>query len=123
MEIIPVKIIPINNNLNNNLKNRDAQFIQLLSEIEYKKQNLFDKQHKIKQLSSNNEFLENIKQDYFNYHSYITKQKQDQIDALNSLNQYIKKLTISENLSKHNISDAKLEQKKIIQEIDSIKKN
>jgi hypothetical protein len=123
MEIIPVKIIPINNNLNNNLKNRDEQFIQLLGEIEYKKKMLLDKQHKMKQISDQNEIFENIKHDYSNYYSYITKQKQDQVEALHSLHKYIKELTISGNLSKHNISDAKLEQKKIIQEIDSIKKN
>ena len=123
MEIIPIKIIPIPNNLNHDLKNRDEQFIQLLGEIEYKKKMLLDKQHKIKQISSQNEFLENIKDDYFNYYNFITKQKQDQVEALNSLNKYVNELTISGKLSKNNISDAKLEQKKIIQEIDSIKKN
>ena len=40
MEIIPIKIIPIPNNLNHDLKNRDEQFIQLLGEIEYKKKNV-----------------------------------------------------------------------------------
>jgi hypothetical protein len=123
MEIIPIKIIPIQNNLNHDLKNRDEQFIQLLGEIEYKKKMLLNKQHQIKQISSQNEFLENIKDDYFNYRNYITKQKQDQVEALNSLNHYVNELTISGKLSKNNISDAKLEQKKIIQEIDSIKKN
>ena len=123
MEIIPIKIIPIPNNLNHDLKNRDEQFIQLLGEIEYKKKMLLDKQHKITQISSQNDFLENIKDDYFNYYNFITKQKQDQVEALNSLNKYVNELTISGKLSKNNISDAKLEQKKIIQEIDSIKKN
>ena len=149
MEIIPVKIIPINNNLNtlnanlnanlnnnesinilnnninnnlsNNLRSRDEQFVQILSEIEYKKKMLLDKEKKIKQITNQNDFLENIKNDYYNYHSYIKKQKQDQIQALNALNQYVNDLTVSGNLSKHNMHDAKIEQKKIIQEIDSIK--
>ena len=152
MEIIPVKIIPINNNFNdnvnnnnlnnilnnnlnnnvnnissnninlgNNLRSKDDQFVQILSEIEYKKKMLLDKENKIKQITNQNEFLENIKNDYYNYHSYITKQKQDQLQALNALNQYVNDLTVSGNLSKHNMRDAKIEQKKIIQEIDSIK--
>lgn len=119
MEIIPVKIIPINNNL----KSKDEQFIQLLNEIEYKKKMLLDKQHKITHITKQNEFLEHIKEDYLNYHSYIKKQKEDQVYALNTLNQYITDLKKSGNLSKHNISDAKHEQKKILNEINSIKNN
>jgi hypothetical protein len=38
------------------------------------------------------------------------------------LNSYIKDLTISGNLSKNNIEDAKNEQQKILTEINSIKK-
>jgi hypothetical protein len=127
MEIIPVKIIPINNNLpnnlNNNLKSKDEQFIQLLNEIEYKKKMLLDKQQKISQITKHNVFLEHIKEDYLNYNGYIKKQKEDQVYALNTLNQYITDLKKSGNLSKHNISDAKHEQKKILNEINSIKTN
>jgi hypothetical protein len=42
--------------------------------------------------------------------------------ALDLLNNYIHDLTRSGNLTKHNIQDAKHEQRKIMREINSIKK-
>jgi hypothetical protein len=51
------------------------------------------------------------------------KQKQEQIQALEILHNYVKDLTISGNLSKQNIKDAKYEQKKIIKELKYIKHN
>jgi hypothetical protein len=44
------------------------------------------------------------------------------MSALTLLNGYIKDLTVSGNLSKNNIEDAKNEQNKILTEINSIKK-
>jgi hypothetical protein len=44
------------------------------------------------------------------------------MSALTMLNGYIKDLTVSGNLSKNNIEDAKNEQNKILNEINSIKK-
>ena len=45
------------------------------------------------------------------------------MDALDLLNKYINDLTISGKLSKHNIEDAKYEQKKIVSELKTIKQN
>ena len=104
------------------LENRDQQLLQIENLIDAKRKMLIDKQKKFKNLTKENEFLNDVKQDYNKYYGYIVKQKEDQMSALTMLNGYIKDLTVSGNLSKNNIEDAKNEQNKILNEINSIKK-
>ena len=104
------------------LENRDQQLLQIENLIDAKRKMLIDKQKKFKNLTKQNEFLNEVKQDYNKYYGYIVKQKEDQMSALTMLNGYIKDLTVSGNLSKNNIEDAKNEQNKILNEINSIKK-
>jgi DNA repair exonuclease SbcCD ATPase subunit len=104
------------------LENRDQQLLQIENLIDAKRKMLIDKQKKFKNLTKQNEFLNEVKQDYNKYYGYIVKQKEDQMSALTLLNGYIKDLTISGTLSKNNIQDAKNEQNKILTEINSIKK-
>ena len=104
------------------LENRDQQLLQIENLIDAKRKMLIDKQKKFKNLTKQNEFLNDVKQDYNKYYGYIVKQKEDQMSALTMLNSYIKDLTISGTLSKNNIDDAKNEQNKILTEINSIKK-
>ena len=84
---------------------------------------LFEKNCKIKKISKQNIFLEEIKEDYSKYYEYIVQQKKDQIKALELLNNYIHELSISGKLSKQNLEDSKQEQKKIMEELRSIKLN
>jgi len=104
------------------LENRDQKLLQIENLIDAKRKMLIDKQKKFKNLTKENEFLNEVKQDYNKYYGYIVKQKEDQMSALTMLNGYIKDLTISGTLSKNNIEDAKNEQQKILTEINSIKK-
>ena len=104
------------------LENRDQQLLQIENLIDAKRKMLINKQKKFKNLTKQNEFLNEVKQDYNKYYGYIVKQKEDQMSALTMLNGYIKDLTVSGNLSKNNIEDAKNEQHKILTEINSIKK-
>jgi DNA repair exonuclease SbcCD ATPase subunit len=104
------------------LENRDQQLLQIENLIDAKRKMLIGKQKKFKNLTKQNEFLNEVKQDYNKYYGYIVKQKEDQMSALTLLNGYIKDLTISGTLSKNNIQDAKNEQNKILTEINSIKK-
>ena len=91
--------------------------------IDFKRKMLLEKQKKYKKISKQNHFLEEIKNDYSNYSNYIMKQKQEQIQALEILQNYVQDLSVSGNLSKQNVKDAKYEQKKIIKELKSIKHN
>ena len=104
------------------LENRDQQLLQIENLIDAKRKMLIDKQKNFKNLTKQNEFLNEVKQDYNKYYGYIVKQKEDQMSALTLLNGYIKDLTVSGTLSKNNIQDAKNEQNKILTEINSIKK-
>jgi DNA repair exonuclease SbcCD ATPase subunit len=104
------------------LENRDQQLLQIENLIDAKRKMLINKQKNFKNLTKQNEFLNEVKQDYNKYYGYIVKQKEDQMSALTLLNGYIKDLTVSGTLSKNNVQDAKNEQQKILTEINSIKK-
>lgn len=117
MDIVPYEariVVPI--------REMDNQFIQIQDLIDSKKKLLLDKQKKLRFISKQNRFLEAVKNDYTKYYNYISEQKRDQIRALNVLDEYIKDLTLSGKLTKHNIEDAKEEQAKILREVSSIKK-
>lgn len=105
------------------LRERDEQFIQLQNLIDSKKKMLIEKQKKLRFISKQNTFLETVKNDYSKYYDYIAQQKRDQIKALQLLDEYIKDLTLSGKLTKHNIEDAKVEQTKILREVKSIKES
>jgi hypothetical protein len=104
------------------LVKRDEQLLQIEELINAKRKMLLDKQKKIRFISKQNKFLDAVKNDYANYYGYIMKQKREQIEALDLLNNYIHDLTISGKLSKHNIEDAKHEQSKILKELKNIQK-
>lgn len=115
MNIVARIILPI--------RDMDNQFIQIQELIDAKKMMLLEKQNKLNRISKQNRFLEEVKNDYSKYYSYISQQKKDQIRALEVLDEYIKDLTISGKLTKHNIEDAREEQHKILREVKSIKEN
>jgi len=106
-----------------NLASKDKQFNQLQQVIELKRKMLLEKQIKYKKISKQNQFLEEIKNDYSNYSNYIMNQKQEQIKALSLLKNYVDDLSTSGNLSEQNLKDSKHEQKKILNEIKLIKNN
>lgn len=115
------QIIPYQARIVVPIKEHDDQFIQLQQLIDAKKQMLIDKQKKLRFITKQNRFLEAVKNDYQKYYGFIEQQKRDQIKALEVLDEYIRDLTLSGKLTKHNIEDAKEEQSKILREVKSIK--
>jgi len=118
MVIVPYKakiIVPV--------MERDEQLIKIQDLIDAKRIMLIEKQKKLRFISKQNRFLETVKNDYSKYYNYIAQQKRDQIKALQALDEYIKDLTHSGKLTKHNIEDAKVEQFKILNEVKSIKES
>jgi gamma-glutamyl:cysteine ligase YbdK (ATP-grasp superfamily) len=116
MAIVPYEariVVPIREN--------DERFTQLQELIDAKRNLLINKQKKLRFISKQNRFLDAVRNDYEKIYGYITQQKRDQIKALEVLDEYIKDLTLSEKLTKHNIEDAKEEQRKILREVNSIK--
>ena len=118
MNIVPYQarvVVPIREN--------DERFVQLQELIDAKREMLINKQKELRFISKQNRFLDTVKNDYEKYYGYISQQKKDQIRALQILDEYIKDLTLSGQLTKHNIEDAKEEQNKILSEVNSIKKS
>ena len=114
MEIIPLRVV---------LKQNDERFLHIQDVIEAKKNMLINKQKKLCEISKQNQFLEAVKDDYQKYYGYISQQKEEQIKALEILNNYIAKLTKEGTMSNNNIKDATYEQENIMREIKSIKRN
>lgn len=115
MKVLQLEYVPLNE--------KDMQLLHLEEQIQLKKTLLHKKQQRIKTISKQNEFLEEIKNDYDKYYNYIYEQKEQQIKALHLLEIYINDLTMSGHLTTQNIEDAKQEQQKIVGEIKKIKHN
>ena len=105
-----------------NEQEKEVILINIQQQINSKRQFLLEKQKYLNKMEKQNEFLREIKNDYSKYYNYILKQKQEQMEALDMLKQYVNDLTVSGSLSKQNIKDAKLEQKRILREMKNIKK-
>lgn len=103
------------------LEEKNNQFMQIQQLIDAKRQLLERKQKKVREIQKQNQFLGVVRDDYRKYQDYITQQKHDQINALQIINNYIDDLTQTGKLSKYNIEDAKVEQEKIMQEVNSIR--
>ena len=99
----------------------DSRTEQIQKQIDAKRKFLLEQQKEIAEISKKNHFLKEVKKDYVKYHTYIANQKREQMEAMQILDKYIGDLTVSGQLSKQNIVDAKQEQKKIIQEMNTIK--
>lgn len=110
-------------NQNGTLKEQDEKFVAIQDLIQAKRGFLLDKQKRLRDIESENQFLDSVKNDYAKYYSYIKEQKNDQIKALELLNEYIKDLSLSGKLTKHNLEDAEAEQARILREVKSIKKS
>jgi hypothetical protein len=122
--MIPLPVhLPMHLPINRNVAHRDIYLIHIEKEIEIRRKRLLEKQQQLQPIVAQNRFLDKVKQDYAKYHAVIFQQKQEQLQALELLNQYIHDLQQSGKLSKQNIKDSLYEQKKIIAELKKIKKS
>lgn len=117
------QILPYQAKLVIPIRENDQRFIQIQELIDAKRELLINKQKKLHFIAKQNKFLDDVKNDYEKFYGYISQQKRDQIRALQTLDEYIKDLTLSGKLTKHNIEDAKEEQSKILKEINLLKEN
>jgi hypothetical protein len=62
-----------------------------------------------------------VRNDYRKYYNHIVKQKEDQINAMNYLKQYIDEIMVDGKLTDVDLENAKMEQDELIQEMDNIK--
>jgi hypothetical protein len=105
------------NHLSEQLKNDPGladRMNQIEQQIKMKRQLLLEKRKYLEENVKENNFLENVRNDYKKYHNFILKQKQDQIKSMQFLNQYIDDLMISGKLTEHDIVNSKKEKQGII---------
>lgn len=91
--------------------------------IKNKENYLAEKHKEVSRTCNENAFLNEVLKDYESYNFFIKKQKEEQMIALQMLHQYLNDLVISGMIKDYDAKDAKIEQKKIVNEIKTIKKS
>jgi hypothetical protein len=105
------------------LAERDNYLKQIENQIQAKRNLLLEKRRTLENSIAQNKFLEGVRNDYQKYHNYIVKQNQDQMRAMDILNQYLGDIVVSGKLTEKDIHNTKREQKNILREMDQIKRN
>jgi len=103
------------------LAERDLYLVHIDTLMDEKRKMLLEKQKTLQQTAKENEYLEMVRNDYRKYYNYIVKQKEDQINAMNYLKQYIDEIIVDGKLTDVDLENAKMDQDELIQEMDNIK--
>ena len=103
------------------LAERDLYLVHIDTLMDEKRKMLLEKQKTLQQTAKENEYLEMVRNDYRKYYSHIVKQKEDQINAMNYLKQYIDEIMVNGKLTDMDLENAKMEQDELIQEMNNIK--
>ena len=106
---------------NMTLAQRDLYLVRIEKEMNKKKEFLLNKYNYLGEMEEDNEYLKVIRNDYNHYYNYIKKEKQDQVDAMNLLRDYIDELIVDGKMTDEDLESAESEQEKILTEIDTIK--
>lgn len=105
-----------------NCAKRDIMINDINSEIALKKNELLKKRNYLKNLSTENEFLEDVVSDYNNHCNYIIKQKHEQSDALATLSDYLDNISENVDTTDNILNETKYDQKLLLNQINIIKK-
>jgi len=103
------------------LGERDNYSSRIEQQIQLKREMLLEKQKTLKRRLQENQYLEGVHSDYNKYYNYIKKQKEDQINHLNLLNQYLNDIIVNGKLTDEDIAQSKKEQDEILGTISTIK--
>jgi len=103
------------------LAERDLYLVHIDTLMDEKRKMLLEKQKTLQQTAKENEYLEMVRNDYRKYYNHIVKQKEDQINAMNYLKQYIDEIMVDGKLTDVDLENAKMEQDELIQEMSDIK--
>jgi len=103
------------------LAQRDMRLSQIENEIKNKKMLLVRKRKDLDKKEKLNEYLSGVKTDYNKYYDYIVEEKQQQMNTLNLLKEYLDDLVQTENLVDRQLRTVRRDQKDILGEIDNIK--
>ena len=101
---------------------RDKNIKDLQSKLEERRQILLEQHKNLKKTTKENEFLEEVAQDYNKYYGFIKKQKEEQIAAFELINEYLEKIISDSKITETSLRTAKQEQSQIIERINNIRK-
>jgi hypothetical protein len=105
------------------LPEQDVYLVEIEKQIAKKRNFLLQRRQQLEVSAKENIFLNKVKEDYQKYHQFILKQKQDQIQAMQLLDQYLNDLMVSGKMTQHDILQSKKDQQDVLSEIDKIKKD
>jgi hypothetical protein len=105
------------------LVERDLYLVRIEAQVESKRKMLLEKQKVLQQTAKENEYLEMVRNDYKKYYDHIVKQKEDQMNAMNFLNQYVDDIIVKGELTDADLENAKMEQDELLREMDDIKRS
>jgi hypothetical protein len=71
-------------------------------------------------MEEDNEYLRSVRDDYRHYYDFIVSQKQDQISAMQFVNDYIDQIVTEGELTDQDLERARNDQRKILDEIVDI---
>jgi hypothetical protein len=114
-------IIKEMDNKNLSLGERDKLLKQIDQQIAAKQQLLIDTHLQLQKQRGENVFLTEVKDDYDKYFMFKKKQKEEQIMAMNVLNEYLKNIIENESLSEEDLLEAKRDESNILKSIQEIK--
>ena len=103
------------------LAKRDIILRELGREIEFRKEKIQKKKQELNKRIAVNQFLSGVASDYQDYNDYIIRQRQQQEESFRMILDYLDRLIKEGNLSEEALQHTKMQNKLIINEIDSIK--
>jgi hypothetical protein len=103
------------------LAQRDMRLAQIEKEIKHKKMLLVRKRRDLDNKEKLNEYLSGVRTDYNKYYDYIVEEKQQQLNTLNLLKEYLDDLVRTEHLVDRQLKTVRHDQKDILNEINNIK--
>ena len=104
-------------------KERDIKIEHLTQQIDARRNMLLSKQTALKLASQQNQFLNMVRDDYAKYYDIIAQQKQDQLEALKSIDKYVTDLKHSEDISDKHLDEITKDQMRLIKEMREIRGN
>ncbi len=101
--------------------NKDLLLKKIQCQIKKNKQNLVTDLKQLEEMKSNNEFLNEVYDDYDNYKNYIVGLKKDQEIQILSLLHYLEKSMLEANLTERMVKEAQNEEKILLNKLSKIR--
>lgn len=100
---------------------RDKTIASLQDQISNRRRLLRENNQKLNIVLDENEYLDEISQDYQKYFQHIKEQKEQQIKAFDLIHKYLERLIKSNQITESEMVNAIRDQREILEKINSVK--